>query len=68
MKSKELRDMTVEELDNKEKELRKEFFNLKFQLAAGRVESPARFIQVRRDIARVKTIVREREAKSQEKK
>ncbi|MBI3354218.1 MAG: 50S ribosomal protein L29 [Nitrospirota bacterium] len=67
MKPKELRDLTIEELDNKEKELRKEFFNLKFQLAAGRVESPARFTQVRRDVARVKTVLKEKEAASAKK-
>ncbi|OGW51046.1 MAG: 50S ribosomal protein L29 [Nitrospirae bacterium RBG_19FT_COMBO_42_15] len=62
MKVKEIRDLTIEELSNKEKELRKEYFNLKFQLAAGRVETPSRFTQVRREIARIKTIMKEKEA------
>lgn len=61
MKVKEIRDLTIEELSNKEKELRKEFFNLKFQLAAGRVETPSRFTHVRREIARIKTIMKEKE-------
>lgn len=67
MKPKELRDLTVEELGNKENELRKEFFNLKFQLAVGKAESPARFTQVRRDIARIKTVLKEKEAASAKK-
>ncbi len=64
MKVKEIRDLTIEELANKEQELRKEYFNLKFQLASGMVESPARFAQVRREIARIKTIMKEKEAGS----
>ncbi|MBI5182088.1 MAG: 50S ribosomal protein L29 [Nitrospirae bacterium] len=64
MKAKELRDLTMEELFSKEKELKKEYFNLRFQLASGRIESPARFTQVRRDIARLKTIMKEKETVS----
>ena len=56
MEMKELLDLTAEELLQREKQLRKELFNLRFQLVSGRVESPARIRQVRRDIARVKTI------------
>lgn len=56
MEIKELLDLTHEELLQREKQLRKELFNLRFQLVSGRVESPARIRQVRRDIARVKTI------------
>lgn len=62
MKVKEIRVLTIEELSNKEQELRKEYFNLRFQLASGRVESPARFTQVRKEIAKIKTIMREKEA------
>ncbi|MFZ3065330.1 MAG: 50S ribosomal protein L29 [Nitrospirota bacterium] len=61
MKVKEIRDLTIEELSNKEQELRKEYFNLRFQLASGRIESPARFTQVRKEIAKIKTIMREKE-------
>jgi large subunit ribosomal protein L29 len=48
--------LTPEELLQREKQLRKELFNLRFQLASGRVESPARIRQVRRDIAQIKTV------------
>lgn len=64
MKVKELRDLTMEELFSKEKELKKEYFNLRFQLASGRIESPARFTQVRRDVARIKTVMKEKETVS----
>ena len=56
MEIKELLDLTAEELMQREKQLRKELFNLRFQLVSGRVENPARIRQVRRDIARVKTV------------
>ena len=56
MEMKDLLDLTPEELIQREKQLRKELFNLRFQLASGRVESPARIRQVRRDIARIKTV------------
>ncbi|MCI0528237.1 MAG: 50S ribosomal protein L29 [Nitrospira sp.] len=56
MEMKELLDLTPEELFQRENQLRKELFNLRFQLASGRVESPARIRQVRRDIARIKTV------------
>ena len=55
MEMKELLDLTPEELLQREKQLRKELFNLRFQLTSGRVESPARIRQVRRDIAQIKT-------------
>lgn len=56
MEMKEILDLTPEELIQKEKTLRKELFNLRFQAASGRVESPARIRQVRRDIARILTV------------
>jgi large subunit ribosomal protein L29 len=56
MEMKELLDLTPEELLQREKQLRKELFNLRFQLASGRVENPARIRQVRRDIAQIKTV------------
>ncbi len=55
MEMKELWDLPLEELGVKEKDLKRELFNLRFQLAAGRIESTARIKQVRQDIARVKT-------------
>lgn len=56
---KDLRGLTREELAQKERDLKKELFHLRVQNATGRVESPARFKTVRRDVARVKTITRE---------
>lgn len=64
MEIKELLDLTPEELIQREKQFRKELFNLRFQLVSGRVESPARIRQVRRDIARVKTIYNSKRAKN----
>lgn len=60
MKPSELRAMTVEELREKEKELRKELFNLRFRLATGELENPMRIRSVRKDIARVLTIITEK--------
>ena len=64
MKADELRDMTNQELDEKMTELKGELFNLRFQLATGQLDNPMRIRQVRKDIARVKTILRERELKA----
>ncbi|NLO89566.1 MAG: 50S ribosomal protein L29 [Clostridia bacterium] len=63
MKAKELRELTTEELEQKVGELKRELFNLHFQLATGQLENHMRIKQVRKDIARVKTILRERELK-----
>lgn len=63
MKTKELRDMTHIELDQKLTELKGELFNLRFQLATGQLENPLRIRNVRKDIARTKTIIRENELK-----
>lgn len=60
MKARELRDMSVDELRQKEKDLKEELFNLRFQRATGQLENLMRVGQVKRDIARVKTISRER--------
>lgn len=56
MKASEIRAMSIEELDQKEKELRKELFNLRFQKATGEIQNPMRIRQVKRDIARILTI------------
>lgn len=58
MDTKELRDLTIEELVEMEKNLRKELFNLRFQSVSGHVENPCRIREVRRDIARVMTFSR----------
>jgi large subunit ribosomal protein L29 len=60
MKAVELRDMTVEELRGKEQDLRREVFNLRFQSATGEIENPRRIRQVKREIARVLTVISER--------
>lgn len=60
MRPSELRAMTVEELREKEKELRRELFNLRFRLATGELENPMRIRSVRKDIARVLTIMTEK--------
>lgn len=64
MKASELRELTIEELINKEKELKNELFNLKFQDATGQTENPIRIRIVRRDIARIQTILNEKDKES----
>ena len=60
MKTSELRALTVDELKRKESDLRKELFNLRFQRATGEIENPMRIRAVRKDIARILTIVTEK--------
>lgn len=61
MKTKEFRDMTNEELLKQIDGFKTELFNLRFQLATGQLDNPARIREVRKGIARGKTIIRERE-------
>jgi large subunit ribosomal protein L29 len=61
MKSKELRDLSAEELAAKEKEFREEEFKLRFRHATGQLDKTARLKMLRREIARVKTIMKEKE-------
>ena len=61
MKANALRDMTDVELNQKLADSKSELFNLRFQLATGQLENPLRIRNVRKDIARIKTIIRERE-------
>ena len=61
MKANEIRKMSSEDLNNKVNELKNEFFNLRFRLATGQLDNPSSIKSVKRDIARVKTIIRERE-------
>lgn len=56
----EFRDKTVEELRTEETNLRKELFNLRFQKATGELQNPKRITQVKKDIARVLTVVSEK--------
>jgi large subunit ribosomal protein L29 len=60
MKAKELHQLSEGELFEKEKELGEELFNLRFQHATGQLENVMRIPQVKRDIARVKTILKEK--------
>lgn len=61
MKIKKIRQMNDSDLQAKLKDLKVELFNLRFQLATGQLENPMRIGGIRKDIARVKTIIRERE-------
>lgn len=65
MKTKEIRELTKDELNVKLKDLKTEFFNLRFQLATGQLNNPSGIRNVKRDIARVKTILREMEIKAE---
>ena len=62
MKATELRDMTAEQLDKKLGELKEELFNLRFQLAVNQLANPHKITEVNRDIARVMTVLREKNA------
>ena len=57
MKASEIKDLSVEELQAKQVELQEELFNLRFQLHTGHLENTARVSQVRKDVARVKTVL-----------
>ena len=59
MKAKEIRELSKEEIMQKEKDLTEEFFNLKLQHALGQLDNTMRLRQVKKDVARVKTIFRE---------
>ncbi|EIM5193149.1 50S ribosomal protein L29 [Staphylococcus pseudintermedius] len=61
MKAKEIRDLTTSEIEEQIKSSKKELFNLRFQLATGQLEETARIKTVRKTIARLKTVARERE-------
>ena len=63
MKVNEIRDMSADEQTEKLKSLKEELFNLRFQHATGQLENPMRLREVKRSIAQVKTIQRERELK-----
>ena len=62
MKTNEIREMSVEELNVKLNDLKKDLFNLRFQNATNQLENPKRITEVRRDIARVKTVITEKTA------
>ena len=60
MKSADARAMTVDQLDDEALKLKKEQFNLRFQRATGQLENTSRVREVRRDIARIKTVARQK--------
>ena len=64
MKVKEIRDMSAGELNQKVASLKEELFNLRFQHATGQLENPMRIREVKKSIARIKTIQREQELKA----
>ena len=61
MRPEEVRELTDEELSEKEEELQRKLFNLRFQLSTGELDNTAEIKSTKKDIARVKTIKRERE-------
>ena len=64
MKGKELHNMTDEELKSKLGELKSELFNLRFRHASGQLDNPMTIAACKKDIARVNTVIRERELKA----
>lgn len=64
MKSAEIRNLSAEDLQTKLKEARAELFNLRFQMATGQLDNTARIKQVKKNIARIQTEMRDRELKA----
>ena len=62
MKAQQIRDLGQQELRGKEKELQEQLFRLRFQKALGQLDNALKLREVRRDIARVKTVLREKSA------
>ena len=65
MKASEIRQLTAEELNTKLNDLKAELFNLRFQLAINQLENPMRISAVKKDIARVKTVIRANELRKE---
>ena len=61
MKATEIRELSPQEIEQKRDELREEMFNLRFQHGIGQLENTAKLKQIKRDIARVETILREKQ-------
>jgi large subunit ribosomal protein L29 len=61
MKSKEVRELSVEQLNAKLSELKKDLFNLRLQHATNQLDNPMKIGEVKHDIARIKTVLRERQ-------
>jgi large subunit ribosomal protein L29 len=64
MNAKEIRELTLTELNEKLADLKDQLFKLRFQLAINQLENPMRIVAVKKDIARVKTVIREIEIKN----
>ena len=62
MKAKELRAMSADELNAKLAELKEELFNLRFQLAVNQLDNPHKIVEVKKDIARVMTVLNQKNA------
>lgn len=65
MKTTEIKEMSLVELTQKLSDLKAELFNLRFQLAVNQLDNPMRIKAVRKDIARINTVIRENELKEQ---
>ena len=65
MKANEIRDLNAAEMEQKIAGLKEELFNLRFQIATGQLENPMRIREVKKAIARIKTVQRESEIKAQ---
>ena len=61
MKIQEIRDLSTQELEDKIKDLKEELFNLRFQNATNQLDNPMSIVSVKKDIARVKTVLKEKE-------
>jgi large subunit ribosomal protein L29 len=68
IRARELQELSMDELSQKERDLKEELFNLRFQRATGQLENLMRLTQVKRDIARVKTVLREQKEKEKDEK
>ena len=65
MKIEKMREMTEQELNNEALKLKQELFNLRFQHVTGQLENPIKMRDVKKEIARIKTILREKELKKE---
>ena len=64
MNAKEIRELNLSELNKKLEDLKDELYKLRFQLAINQLENPMRIVAVKKDIARIKTVIRENEIKN----
>ena len=64
LKASAVREMTTEELNNKLADLKNELFNLRFQHSTSQLDNPMRIVEVKKDIARVKTFIRKQESET----